>query len=236
MTKPTRLTDDELGDLLRETFADHETLPDHLPRATKRRNPAPVLLAAAAVLAVVVGVLYGVHRSGQHDPAQPVATAAVTDDGDIWGAAIVTLAGRFAPPEGWQSIQVDGAGDRPMPRPHDATQPPAVTFSAVAKTRIEQAVAPLAPVQWASPVAVQSCNRHVPSVTVGPIVDRGDHKEVAVSISYDCGLRGYLPTYRIEKVDGAWKVTGTIGTTTGVAPAAGCPRTAQSSASPREGC
>ncbi|TKK81409.1 hypothetical protein [Kribbella jiaozuonensis] len=118
----TKLTDEELGDLLRETFADRETLVRQLPEATKRRHPGPILLAAAAVLAVLAGVLYGVHRADRPDPAPPVAAA--TEPGDIWGAAIVAIARQFAPAGGWQSIEVSGPGDRPWTLPSGATPPP----------------------------------------------------------------------------------------------------------------
>ena len=71
-----KLTDEELERLLRETFADKEDLLDSLPQATKRRRPvAPLLLAAAAVLAVLGSILYGVSRGGDLDPVPPVATA-----------------------------------------------------------------------------------------------------------------------------------------------------------------
>ncbi|MFI5710791.1 hypothetical protein [Kribbella sp. NPDC051620] len=54
-----KLTDEEVGQLLRETFTEKEELLDHLPEATIRpvRRKAPVLLAAAAVLVVLAGVL-----------------------------------------------------------------------------------------------------------------------------------------------------------------------------------
>jgi hypothetical protein len=230
----TKLTDEELGDLLRETFADRETLPDHLPEATKRRNPGPILLAAAAILAVLAGVLYGVHRADRPSPAPPVATA--TEPGDIWGAAIVTIARRFAPPGGWQSLEVFGPGDRPHSRPFNTTPAPVVRLSALDRKRIEQVVAPVAPISW-DVESSGSCDgkRVVATVTVGPIVDKGDHQEVAVGIFYDCGY-GYLPKYRIEKVDGVWTVTGTIGTPMGVMPVGGCPTPGRTSASPRAGC
>ncbi|MFC6161441.1 hypothetical protein [Kribbella jiaozuonensis] len=230
----TKLTDEELGDLLRETFADRETLVRQLPEATKRRHPGPILLAAAAVLAVLAGVLYGVHRADRPDPAPPVAAA--TEPGDIWGAAIVAIARQFAPAGGWQSIEVSGPGDRPWTLPSGATPPPVVKFTAEDRKRIEQVVAPVAPVVWNGRDSGNACDgRRVASISVGPIVDKGDHQEVAVSIFYDCG-RGYLPTYRIERVDGVWKVTGTIGYPTGVEPLGGCPTPEKTSTSPRRAC
>ncbi|WP_327639385.1 hypothetical protein OHB24_13740 [Kribbella sp. NBC_00482] len=232
MTKLTRLTDDELGDLLRETFAERETLTDHLPEATKRRNPVPVLLAAAAVLAVLVGVLYGVHRPDRSDQplaASPAATSAGPDDGRIWAAATVSIARLAEPSDGWQVVQVFGQGQRPHTQVLKASPAPVVTFSAAAKARIEEAVRPLAPVAWGG--VDEACTaRRVATVTLGPVVSKADHQEVHASIFYDCG-RGSILTYRIEKVAGTWKVIGTVGAVTGVLPVGGCP-----SASPREGC
>ncbi len=231
MTKPNRLTDDELGDLLRETFAEHENLTDHLPEATKRRSPVPVLLAAAAVLVVLVGVLYGVHRPDRSDQplaATPAATAAGSDDGSIWAAATVSIARLAEPSDGWQFVQVFGQGQRPHTQALKGSPAPVVTFSAAAKARIEAAVRPLAPVTWGG--VEESCAARVATVTLGPVVSKADHKEVHTSIFYDCG-RGSILTYRIENVAGLWKVIGTVGSVSGVLPAGGCP-----SASPREGC
>jgi hypothetical protein len=232
MTKPNRLTDDELGDLLRETFAERETLADHLPEATKRRNPAPVLLAAAAVLVVLVGVLYGVHRPDRSDPPPAATPAAVSEDGIIWAAAVVSIARLAEPADGWQAVQVFGQGQRAQAQTFKASPTPVVTFSAAAKAQIEEAVRPLAPVTWGG--VEESCvgALRVATVTVGPVVSKADHKEVHASIFYGCGSgRGSILTYRIEKVDGSWKVTGTVGGVTGVMPAGGCP-----AASPRAGC
>jgi hypothetical protein len=232
MTKPTRLTDEELGDLLRETFTERETLADHLPEATKRRNPVPVLLAAAAVLVVLAGVLYGVHRPdrpSQPLAATPAATSPDSDDGRIWAAAVVSIARRVEPSDGWQVVQVFGQGQRAETQALKASPAPVVTFSATAKARIEMAVRPLAPVTFDG--EDPSCaDRRVATVTVGPVVSKTDHKEVHTSIFYDCG-RGSILTYRIEQAAGIWKVTGIVGHVTGVVPAGGCP-----SASPREGC
>jgi hypothetical protein len=229
MTKPNRLTDDELGDLLRETFAEHETLTDHLPEATKRRSLIPVLLAAAAVLVVLVGVLYGVHRPDRTNQPLAATPAAVSEDGLIWAAATVSLVRMAEPTDGWQVVQVFGQGQRAHTQTLKGSPAPVVTFSAAAKMRIEMAVRPLAPVAWGGDDS--SCTaRRVATVTLGPVVSKADHKEVRTSIFYDCG-RGSILTYRIEKVAGVWKVIGTVGGVTGVLPAGGCP-----SASPREGC
>lgn len=235
MTKPTRLTDDELGDLLRETFAEHETLTDHLPEATRRRRLAPVLLAAAAVFVVLVGlvgVLYDVDRPARSDQplaGTPAVTVAGSEDGLIWAAAVVSIARLAEPSDGWEVVQVSGQGQHAYTQNRTGSPAPVVTFSAVAKMRIEMAVRPLAPVTFEG--GDPSCAaRRVATVTVGPVVSKAGHKEVHASIFYDCG-RGSILTYRIEKVTGVWKVIGTVGGVTQVLPAGGCP-----SASPREGC
>jgi len=120
--------------------------------------------------------------------------------------------------------------------PPKATPTPVVKMTAQDRKRIEQVVAPVAPIVWDGRDSGNSCDgRRVATVTVGSIVDKGDHQEVAVSIFYDCG-RGWLPNYRIEKVDGVWKVTGTIGYPEGVEPVGGCPTPIETSASPRPGC
>ncbi len=102
-----KLTDDELGDLLRETFADQENLVDHLPKATKRRPLVPVLLAAAAVLAVL----------GRHvqtvaaiRPASRRATATPADAADVWATAMPRDRRSHEPAGGWRKLQIGPAG------------------------------------------------------------------------------------------------------------------------------
>ena len=229
----TRLTDNELGELLRETFADRESRIEHLPEATRRRSAGPALLAAAAVLVVLAGVLYGVQRVGRADPALPVATSAAsnaaTDNGDIWGAAVATVARRFQPAGvTWQSVQVYGqfgvvaASDPPK------TLKPGVTFTEQDKQRIEQAVNPVAPVRWNGPISPSTClPGRVPRVIVDPVVDKGAHREVGVLFMLGCG-NSHGGTYSLEKSGGTWKVFAGTGDL--------CGPLRTTSASPRAGC
>ncbi|MEU4608673.1 hypothetical protein AB0F43_37265 [Kribbella sp. NPDC023972] len=238
-----KLTDEELEQLLRETFADKEKLADSLPEATTRQwSVAPVLLAAATVLAVLAGILYGVNRGRDADPAPPVATSGVagasadaTQNADIWAAAITAMARRFAPPEGWSALEVL---DRPSGVGIQARQESrAAQFSPAVKQRISQLAGTVAPVRWPTQaVFTQSCTTaRIAGIAVGEIVTQGDHKEVRVSISYNCDY-GYAQTYRVEKVRDAWTATGTVGVGEGTVPAGGCPLSRTTPASPRVGC
>ncbi|GAA2820281.1 hypothetical protein [Kribbella solani] len=115
-----KLTDDELAELLRETFADKEDLADSLPVATKRRHRvAPALLAAAAVLAVIAGVLVAADGLRRHDPAARPGTGSSDtaqpetrrtrsgEDGAVWAAAIATLTRNLRPrSESLMEVQV----------------------------------------------------------------------------------------------------------------------------------
>ncbi|WP_350279472.1 hypothetical protein [Kribbella sp. HUAS MG21] len=222
-----KLTDDELGELLRETFAGKESLADRLPEAPKRRRPTPALLAAAAVVAVLAGVLYGVGRLGPADPVSPAdsvspaATAAVTrsparpytvstvplppftNGGEIWGAVTVDLLRRFKPDGGgdWEAVQVNGG--------HPPGVKPAITFSPGVKAQIADAVRPVAPVRWGGPESPVSCTPgRIPIVFLDPIVYRGDQAEVHTFMTWGCGAKYQQSvTYRVEKVGGSWKVT-----------------------------
>ncbi|WP_405063668.1 hypothetical protein OG474_19020 [Kribbella sp. NBC_01505] len=105
----TKLTDNQLGDLLRETFADHEadTL---LPKATKRRPLVPVLATAAAVLAVLGGTVYTVHGNDSVVPTdQPPSASAglpVSSDAAAWAKAIRAIAEDHAPAGGWKLLEI----------------------------------------------------------------------------------------------------------------------------------
>jgi len=232
-----RLTDEELERLLRETFADKEKLADSLPKATKSRRPvAPVLLAAAAVLVVLGGILYGVNRGGDADPAPPVAVAPAGDDAEIWGAAITAITHRLQPKYDLRSLLV-----RDQTAELIGTQRAGNVraFSAAQKERIADRVSTAThiEVKWvdAQPHATtETCFRELANVSVGEVFDKGDHKEVRTSIAYNCGY-SYVLTYRVEKQNGVWTVTGTVGPGEGSIPA-GCPMSGESPASPRDGC
>jgi hypothetical protein len=230
-----RLTDEDLEQLLRETFADKEKLVDSLPQATKRRRPVgPVLLAAAAVLVLLGGILYGVSRGGEVEPTPPVASSSATDDADIWAAAIVAITQRLDQRAGLQSLLV-----RDRASSVDAVQEAgnARTFSAAEKNRISDQVVKDAGVQveWLGTGAMTAqCVRTLARVSVGEVVDKGDHKEVRTSIANNCGFQ-YTVTYRVEKRDDSWIVTGIVGVPVGVVPV-GCPLSGKTPASPQAGC
>lgn len=224
------LTDDELGELLREAFAAQETLVDHLPEATKRRSRLPVLLAAAAVLVVLAGVLYGVHRSTRPDPAQPAATTATSEDGMIWGVAVATVLHKFEPTgTQWSGVKVFGQFAEVATSDPPKTLRPGVTFSQLEQRQIALAVAGVAPVVWNSSISPQTCApSRVPTVVLDPIVDKGDHREVRVLFMLGCGGNSHSGVYTLRKVDNAWKVIA------GTGDLCGAVRT--TSATPRGGC
>lgn len=239
-----RMTDEELEQLLRETFADKEKLVDTLPEATKPHRPpvAPVLLAAAAVLVVLGGILYGVNRIRDVDPAPPVATAG--QDAQIWGATITAITQRFQPQYKLDTLLVPGhtstittasrlqSGDERA----DAVR----TFSAAEKDQIEDQVVTATHVQfrWTEPEprdTIMKCFPTIARVSVGNVVDKGDHQEVPAWIAYNCGAEYWL-TYRVEKRGDTWTTVGTVGPGHGMIPAGGCALSGKTPASPKPGC
>lgn len=223
-----RLTDEDLEQLLRETFADKEKLIDSLPQATKRRRRAgPALMAAATVLVVLGGILYGVNRTGDTDPTPPVATTGVVNasgkaspDADVWAAVILAVAQQSRATRqvyvfsGTTAVQVD----------ENAESGAAARFSAADKVRIEQLVAAVAPVRWKSPVD-SSCTPQTLVISLGAVSDRGDHKQVSVLVE-NCGSVA-VGTYRVDRKDGVWTAT-----PVGVS----CPVSRMTPASPQRGC
>jgi hypothetical protein len=230
-----KLTDEDLERLLRETFADKENLVDRLPQATKRRRPvAPVLLAAAAVFVVLAGILYGVNRDAGVDPAPPVATTDASDNAEIWAAAITTIAQKYEPNQGWQTLNVRNlpAGSEVQQR---GSSRPAMSLPDM--ERIAELVT-VAPVRWPSTtVEIDSCaDRRIADVAVGDVIDVGDHKQVRTSIMYACNSE-YVDTYRVEKQGDTWEVTGTVGTAQRTIPVSKpCAMSGKTPASPRDGC
>ncbi|MGW5193108.1 hypothetical protein ACWEOO_27940 [Kribbella sp. NPDC004138] len=209
-----KLTDDELGDLLRETFADHEHLADHLPEATKRHRIAPVLFAAAAVLAVLAGALYGVSRVGAADPAPPAATPTPTrtasDDALIWTASIETLLRSVKPGSGaWRSVIVldqsdDGTNHPPKGPPISADQQEMMTY-------LVRRIAPLQFRGHLLPAPPTCQDNRVGVVMISDVVDKGDHVEARASLFHDCNHASNA-TYRVEHRGPSWVVTGTVST------------------------
>ncbi|WP_460664760.1 hypothetical protein [Kribbella swartbergensis] len=226
-----RLTDEDLERLLRETFADKESLVDDVPEATTARRPiTPILLAAAAVLVILTGILYGV-SPGETEPEPPVAAAPPTD-ADLWAAAIVAVAERYEPPAGWKSLALL---DHPETSTRTSLESSAVKFSAAEKRRITEQVSKVGPVRWtATPGGIGGCsNLGLARIAVGPVVDKVDHKEVPTMIDLECG-RGYRLTYRLED-QGGWKVAGMVGPVLVSLPVS-CVQALENRASPREGC
>lgn len=240
-----RLTDEELEQLLRETFADKEKLVDTLPQATKRRRPlAPVLLAAAAVVVVLGGILYGVNRTRDVDPAPPVATARAGDDAQVWASAITAITQRFQPDYKLskllvldQTATISLTGRESVPQTYAG---PIQAFSGAEKGEIAEQVARATRLQvgWvgAQPLAESAkCTPQLARVSVGNVVDKADHREVRALITYNCGWM-YTLTYRVEKRGDAWAVTGTVGLGQGVIPAGGCPLSGKTPTSEEPGC
>src|SRR5882757_510311 len=148
MTKPT---DEEIGTLLRETFADKENLVDQLPEGTKHRR-MPVLLAAAAVLVILGGILYA---AGSGDPSPPPAAQATVTvptaqtqaaDSLIWAAGIEGIVKRESGTKPIVLYVLDaphqGAGD-PVGGPVRGTP-----FTAAERVGIENALAGVARIEW----------------------------------------------------------------------------------------
>ncbi|MET9318390.1 hypothetical protein ABZX12_41810 [Kribbella sp. NPDC003505] len=213
-----KLTDDELGDLLRETFADHEHLADYLPEVAeppRHRGPLPVLLAAAAVLAILVGALYGVSRVGAVDSAPPAATPAPTrtayDDSLIWSASLETLLRSVKPnPGAWQSvILLDGAE---VGTARARKGPP---ISADQREMITSSLRKIAPLRFGGDMqpAPPTCrDNRVGVVEIADVVDKGDHVEAWVSLNHDCN-HWKAATYRVEHRGPSWVVTATVSST-----------------------
>jgi hypothetical protein len=230
------MTDEDLEQLLRETFADTEKfVTDSLPQATKATRRAPIVLAAAAsVLVVLAGVLYGVSRGGEVEPPVTApavgATTATATDADIWAPAIVAIAERYRPEQGWKSLVLldrTAAVIDPTESSYRVRQ-----FSQGEQARISAEVGKVAPVTWTTtPWGDVDCTGSgLAAVSVGPVADKGDHREVPISIAIGCD-RGFWLTYRLDDQGGVWKVTGIVGRVGGIMPAS-CAQ----SASPRADC
>jgi hypothetical protein len=213
-----KLTDAELGELLRETFTEREHLIDHLPQATeppRRRSPIPVLLAAAAVLAVLAGALYGVTRVGASDTAPPAATPGpkrtAYDDAMVWSASIETLLRTVKPnPRAWKSVIVLDQSDVGTARAHKG--PP---ISAAQRELITSSLRKITSLRFEGPMppATPTCrDSRVGVVEIADLVDKGDHVEARVSLFHDCN-HWNAATYRVEHRGPFWVVTKTGATT-----------------------
>ncbi|MFB6719853.1 hypothetical protein ACFCV3_06830 [Kribbella sp. NPDC056345] len=190
-----KLTDDQLGDLLRETFADHEADTNSLPKATKRRPLVPVLVAAAAVLAVVAGSVSTIRHSEQPPPVAastpPGASVAHASDAALWAMAVRRIAQEHEPAGGWKAVRLYDATSGPRSSPplrSDRLQTEAsvaIVPDAAERQQITEDLRDLPSVAWAegNPSA---CPRDVAEVMVLPIRQEKSRRTIKVTITYGC--------------------------------------------------
>lgn len=225
----TNRTDDELGRLLKETFADKENLlldsqsaragTDQLPEATRSRR-APILLAAAAVLVILAGVLYAANPRGGSEPGPGPAgvtasntqtTQVIPTESLIWAAAIKGILDREQNPTKDPILYIldashENAGDTDK-------QVRNVPFTEAQRIGIENALTGFARIEW---VRQRGDTRECPTtpqgpyVTVGPIVQKAGHVEVGVNIWRGC-LNARWMTLIVAQQGSTWKVTGSTG-------------------------
>jgi hypothetical protein len=232
------LTDEEVGQLLRETFVEKENLLDQLPEANTGRNRrwrAP-LLAAACVLAVLAGTMWSVgtnHRQEAGAPrqkqevsaSQPVRTTQVGESTsmELWplgpGLAIKEAVKWERPDAGWPIVRIVEAPDVSVASPTPAMVVGGV-FSDSDRSEIEALAGES--IEWVKGLPKGSpgvCPQGdgSPYVTVSPLVlDQKDSSfTIAVSVWRSC-TAGRWVTYRLAKVRNAqggsdWKITGTVG-------------------------
>lgn len=223
-------SDDELGNLLRETFADKEHQVDHLPEASKvsehssrpsaegtKRRFSPVLAGAAAVIIVFGGAV--VVRQNLPQPTNlpapaatttsPPQTAAVkpiliTEDMVIWKNAIAGIIEREPGAKTYYVL------DAPQENENGVRGRP---FTLIEKSAIAGLLAPTK-VEWITkrPVLADPCAPDAggPYVNVGSIVRTAGHVEIDAGIWRGC-LAGRWLTFRLDQKAGDWKVTGTVG-------------------------
>jgi hypothetical protein len=220
-------SDDELGDLLRETFAEKENQVDHLPEAIKSperasrdrdsRRFTPVLAGAAAIVIVFAGAI--VVRQNLPQPTNfpaPAATTTssperaavkpivITEDMVIWANAIAGIVEREPGAKTYYVL------DAPQENENGVRGKPFTLFE---KSAIAALVGPTK-VEWITkrPALADACAPDAggPYVTVGSIVHSAGHVEVDASIWRGC-LAGRWLTFRLDEKAGDWKVTGTVG-------------------------
>jgi hypothetical protein len=227
----TNRTDDELGRLLKETFADKENLvldsslaradtADQLPTATRPRR-APILLAAAAVLVILAGVLYAANPRGGTEPGPGPAggtesatrtTQVIPTESLIWAATIKGILDREQNPTKDPVLYVLNA---PYENAGDTTnQTRGVPFTEAERIGIENALTGVAQIEWARQRDDGSgdcpASPRGPFIMVGPIVQRAGHVEVGVNIWRDC-LNARWITLTLAQQGSSWKVTGSTG-------------------------
>lgn len=235
-----KLTDDEVGQLLRETFAGKENLVDQLPEATTSpvRRKLPVLVAAASVLAVLGGAvsIVGTDHKQETRPDQnqaapaglkttPTPQTATTTTAELnltvtgWGLVLQEALKLERPAGGWPAVKIL---DRPYRVAGDPRGPGVAGTPFDAKTRTQIAGYADAPVEWVKtrPTAADVCDQPAaaPYITLGPVVfdkKNASSATVGVSVWRSC-QDGMWATYRLADVPNPkggvdWKLTGTVG-------------------------
>lgn len=220
-------TDDELGTLLRETFADREALvgraEHHVPTATKHRRVMPALLAAAMVVVVLGGVLYGVQRLHPTDTAQPAATVTTptpavynTRDADIWGLAIgLTI-------RNYQNLRPGPNAIKPFVKAvlvdSPSTAPgrvrPGQQFSSNQRVIIESHLIRITRLAILSGSPTGGCwtDPNAALLQVSDVLDQGDHLEVDVAMTLpDACAVSVSARYRVEPRGAHWVITQNLG-------------------------
>lgn len=226
-------TDDDLGQLLRETFADAERLAGEPARPDRPHRPRLMMLAAAASVAAVTLVGVTVIRSaGDPVVTSPASTPTVrtTTSPGIPSGAIArpasataiyaaVLRREFAREKlGFKALWILDAphiGVSPMDKTPVRRGAP---FDATSRAMIEQALADLGRVRWVPDADAARVGGECTAVrdkgvilTVGEIRSAGQHVEVGASSWFGC-LGAHWGTYRLDPAaDGAWRVTGTVG-------------------------
>ena len=225
-------TDEELGTLLRETFADREALvgraEHHVPTATKHRRVMPVLLAAATVLVVLGGVLYGVqrlHPAGTVRPAATVTGSATpttspavynTRDADIWGLAlgltIRTYKNSRPGPKAIKPIVKAVLVDSPSTALGRVR--PGQQFSQTQRAIIESHLIRITPLTILSGSPNVGCwtDPQAALLRVSDVLDRGDHLEVDVAMTLPNSCADIVSArYRVEPRGAHWVITRNLG-------------------------
>jgi hypothetical protein len=218
----TKLTEHEAIDLLRETFADKESLVDRLPEATSRKKVGVwvPILAAACVVALLGGVALAVgviDRSGAKGSV-PAAGASPTQTGppqgapsasaEMWSEVVAKASEIERPKAGWPSLTV-------LDAPHDvslgSTGPGrGKPFDPATKRVIEQRLARIAPIHWVSrwtPEAPTKCSAkpyRSPVITISPLTLKNGHHEATFSIWLGCGSAQWLTLAIDRDSNGRW--------------------------------
>jgi hypothetical protein len=216
-----KLTDEELGQLLRETFTEKEDLLDRLPQATiPVRRRAPALLAAAAVLVILVGAVSvaAINRGPSSEPASaPAASNAAgsptpltpevlssvppppVSTAYLAGVAIAELAKWERPAGGWPVVKVLDASYS------QANSPAEAGGKGTPLSKHDQAAiagSARLPIEWVQrrPTGTNACEQAdgTPYVTLGPVVmaKNGSSATIGMSIWRGC-LDAQWLTYRL---------------------------------------